>query len=110
MRGKSKQGKPPVHPGKILYDGYMAERGITINEMREALGISRNQMSCIVNGRKAIGIETAVKLAEVTGTTPNPWLNLQNKYDVWQARQSLPAKTLARLKSYRASFGQRAAG
>lgn len=110
MKNRLKQGKPPVHPGKILFAGYMTERGITVNEMREALGVSRNQMSCIINGRKTISTETAVKLAEVTGTTPALWLNLQNKFDVWRTRQSLPAKTLERLKSYHASFEQRAAG
>ena len=66
-----KKEKPPVHPGIILREGYMKERKIIINEMGEALSISRNQMSSIVNGRKGITTKTAVKLAEVTVMTPN---------------------------------------
>lgn len=100
--------KPPVHPGKILHEGYMKERGITIEEMRQALGVSRNQMSCIVNGRKPIRTDLAVRLAEVTGTTPGLWLNLQNKFDIRQAQQTLTPRALKRLKSYHSSFEQRA--
>lgn len=66
--GKKKNGKPPVHPGKILLEGYMKERNIGIGEMGEALGISRNQISGIVNGRKCITPQTAIKLADVTGS------------------------------------------
>jgi addiction module HigA family antidote len=85
----------------------MRERGITIEEMRKALGVSRNQLSCVVNGRKPIRTDLAVKLAEVTGTTPSLWLNLQNKFDIWQAHVSLSPAALRRLKSYHASFEQR---
>ncbi len=105
---RNQQGKLPVHPGKILYEGYMKERGITIEEMRQALGVSRNQMSCIVNGRKPIRTDLAVRLAEVTGTTPGLRLNLQNKFDIRQAQQTLTPTALKRLKSYHSSFGQRA--
>ena len=103
-----KTRKPPIHPGKILHDGYMKERGITIEEMRKALGMSRNQMSCIVNGRKPIRTNLAVKLGEITGTTPDLWLNLQNKFDIRQAQQSLSPTVIKRLKSYHSSFEQRA--
>ena len=79
--------------------------------MRQALGVSRNQMSCIVNGgRKPIRTELAVRLAEVTGTTPGLWFNLQNKFDIRQAQQTLTPTALKRLKLYHSSFEQRASG
>lgn len=101
------QGKPPVHPGRILLEGYMKERGITINEMCQALDISRNQLSGIINGRKPVTTKTAVKLAEVTGTTARLWLNLQNKYDIWRQEKSMPRSLKKRLNRYFKAFQER---
>ncbi len=108
--GKKKNGKPPVHPGKILLEGYMKERNIGISEMGEALGISRNQISGIVNGRKCITTQTAIKLADVTGSPAQLWLNLQNRYDIWHQNKAMSKSARKRLSRFHREFEQRYAG
>jgi len=102
-------GKPPVHPGKILLEGYMKERKIGISEMGEALGISRNQISGIVNGRKGITSQTAIKIAEVTGSTAQLWPNLQNRYDIWHQSKAMSKRARTRLSRFHREFEQRCA-
>lgn len=110
MGTTKKIGKPPVHPGKILLEGYMKERNIGISEMGEALGVSRNQISGIVNGRKGITTQTAIKLADVTGSTAQLWLNLQNRYDIWHQSKAMTKNARKRLTRFHREFEQRCAG
>lgn len=61
--------------------------GMTIEEVAKRLGISRVQLSRILNGRSAITADTAIRIGLLTGTTPESWLAGQMKWDLWQASQ-----------------------
>lgn len=75
----------PPHPGLLLkeyLDGYK------ITDVAQRLGVSRVTLSRIVNGKAAITPDMALRLSQLlTNTTPNLWLNMQNKYDLWQLEQ-----------------------
>ena len=75
----------PPHPGEILRE-FLPE-GAKIEEMAHRLGVSRVQLSRVLNGRSAISAEMAIRIGLLTGTTPESWLTGQMKWDLWLATQ-----------------------
>jgi len=80
---------PPVAPGEVLRDRILGPLGITQDQLASALQVSRFSVNQIINGRRAITAEMALRLAQVTGTTAQFWLNLQRDVDVYQAHSKL---------------------
>ena len=77
--------RPPAHPGRILKNLYLTPLSLSITRLSEILGVSRKAVSAIVNQRKSVTPEMALRLAQAFGTTPDLWLNLQKNYDLWYA-------------------------
>lgn len=75
--------RKPNHPGIILDELYIKPLDLNLNDFAEMLGISRNALFKIRTARASITPKIAVRLAEAFETTPNLWLNLQQKYDIW---------------------------
>jgi addiction module HigA family antidote len=73
---------PPVHPGEILREDLMAPLGLSINKVARDLRVPVTRMSEIVNGRRSITADTALRLARYFSTTPEFWVNLQSAYDL----------------------------
>jgi antitoxin HigA-1 len=84
-----KRNLAPVHPGEILKEEYIAERGLTIAEVARGLGISRSSLWAIVNEQTGISPEMAVKLSEAFGNTSQFWINLQKNYEMWHAEKKV---------------------
>jgi antitoxin HigA-1 len=84
-----KRNLPPVHPGEILREDYIKERGLTITEVAKGLGIARANLSAIVNERAGISPDLAVKLSEAFGNTAQFWVNLQKNYELWYAERRI---------------------
>lgn len=84
-----KRTLPPVHPGEILREDYIKERGLTITEVAQGLHVPRPNLSNILNEKAGISPEMAVKLSEAFGNTTQFWVNLQKNYDVWHAEQKV---------------------
>lgn len=82
---------PPVHPGELLRDE-LDEIGVSLNELARALRVPMNRISHIVNGKRGITVDTALRLARYFGTSPADWLNLQTAYDLEVAGRGLAAK------------------
>ncbi|HNW26334.1 MAG TPA: HigA family addiction module antitoxin [Candidatus Gastranaerophilaceae bacterium] len=79
----------PPHPGEILLEEYIKPLNFTVSAFALNLGTSRKNLSEIVNEKVGISPEMALKLAKVLGTSPEIWLRLQLKYDLWQAKQKV---------------------
>ena len=90
-----KRNLPPVHPGEILREEYIAERGLTITEVAKGLGISLNSLSAIVTEQSGITAEMAVKLSEAFGNSSQFWINLQTNYDMWHAEKNVDRTAIA---------------
>jgi len=75
----------PPHPGEVLRE-YLPE-GMTIEQVAKRLGVSRVQLSRVLNGRSAVSADMAIRIGLLTRTTPESWLAGQAKYDLWQASQ-----------------------
>jgi antitoxin HigA-1 len=73
---------PPVHPGEILREDLMAPLGLSINKLARDLRVPVTRISEIVNGRRSITADTALRLARYFSTTPEFWVNLQSAYDL----------------------------
>jgi addiction module HigA family antidote len=79
---------PPIHPGELLRDE-LQEIGVSLNQLARALRVPMNRISAIVNGKRAITVNTAMRLARYFGTSPQYWLNLQSAYDVEVAEREI---------------------
>jgi len=75
----------PIHPGEILMEEFMKPYGMTQTEIARRIGVSRKHISEVVNGRKGISTDMALRLSRLFGTSPELWLNGQMAWDVWHA-------------------------
>lgn len=78
----------PIHPGEILLEEFLKPLHISINRLAREIGVPPGRISTIVNGKRAITADTALRLAAFFGTTPELWLNLQADYDLRIARRT----------------------
>ncbi len=78
----------PPHPGDVIKGLWLDPMGASITDAAEALGISRNTLSKIINGRGRVTPEMAVRLSIALGSSPESWLGHQAAYDLWQVEQS----------------------
>lgn len=79
---KYNQSIPPIHPGEILLEDYLRPLNISQNELSLKMRIPPQRISDIVNGKRSISPDTAIRLAKVIGTTAKFWLSLQMDYDL----------------------------
>ncbi len=77
----------PPHPGEILRELYLPDYKLSVTAFALKLGVSRTTASELVNCKNGISADMALKLAKAFGTTPRFWLNMQQAYDLWQAKQ-----------------------
>ena len=80
---KMPTNRSPIHPGEILLEEFMKPYGMTQTEIAKRIGVSRKHISEIVNGRKGISTDIALRLSRLFGTSPELWLNGQLAWDVW---------------------------
>ncbi len=66
----------------------MEPLGLSIREVAQGLGVSRQTLSCVINGQHGVSPEMAIKLGKAFGTGPELWINLQSTYDLWHAKQT----------------------
>ena len=93
----------PIHPGFILLEDFMEPLGISQNKLSLAIGVDVRRINSIVQGKRAITPDTALRLGVYLKTGPKVWLNLQQEYDLRIAereieavlKKSEPAKTAA---------------
>jgi addiction module HigA family antidote len=88
--------KNPPHPGLVVLQECIEPSGLTITDAAAALGVTRNTLSELVNGKRGISPEMAVRISKVFGGTEEGWLVQQAQYDLSQVRRDrLRLKRLA---------------
>ena len=93
----------PVTPGEMLKEEFLAEFDLSQNRLAKAIGISPNRIAEIVNNRRRITADTALRLALYFGNSPEFWLSLQTHYDLKMARKNLRPDAIKRIKAQRAA-------
>ena len=86
--------RKPTHPGKVLLEDVIKPLGITITDAAKDLGISRKTLSELVNGKCSLTPDVAVRIAKASNTSPESWLNMQTKLDLWYALKNSPKKVI----------------
>ena len=79
----------PIHPGEILSEEFMKPLGISINRLSRDLNVPPNRIHGIVHGTRSITADTALRLREYFGVSPEAWMNLQAEYDLRTARRTV---------------------
>jgi antitoxin HigA-1 len=77
----------PVHPGEVISD-ILEDIGMSQTSFAEVLGVSRRTVNEIVQGRRPITVDMAIRIGKALGNGPQLWLNLQQKVDIWDAIQT----------------------
>ncbi|MEJ5962907.1 HigA family addiction module antitoxin [Pedobacter immunditicola] len=90
----------PAHPGELIretIDGITEETGnkLSVEEVAKGLGTTRKTLSAIINGKQSVTPEMAIKLATgFSNTTPEFWLQVQDNYNLFQARKKVDTKSI----------------
>jgi antitoxin HigA-1 len=91
----------PVHPGEVLREE-LAELGLSARAFAGALGIPVNRVTQILNGKRGISADTALRLAHYLGSSAEFWMDLQSAYELRRARADV-GETIARTVTPRAA-------
>ena len=93
----------PVTPGEMLKEEFLAGYGLSQAKLAKAIGISPNRIAEIVNNRRRITADTALRLSLYFGNSAEFWMNLQSHYDLKIAKRNLKPEDARRIKSLRAA-------
>jgi antitoxin HigA-1 len=100
---RDKITRPPVHPGIFFERNILPEfrrQRRTVGEIASLLGVSRQALYRVMEGRAAVTADMAVRLGKLCGNGPDLWLNLQARHDAWEATHRL-AEDLNRIPTLR---------
>ena len=78
-----------IHPGEIIREEYLKPLGMSANALATALRVSAPRINDIVREKRAISVDTALRLARYFDTTAQFWLNLQTSYDLKVAQKNV---------------------
>lgn len=84
--------RKPATVGEILTEEFMTPLGLTQGALAEAMGVQRKHVNELCNDRRSVTASTALILARVFGNSPDFWLNIQRRGDLWAAMHSPKAR------------------
>ncbi len=96
--------RPPSHPGEMLLEEFLEPLGITQTDLAERIGVPFQRVNSLVNRRRALTPDTALRLSRVFGTTPGFWMNHQLRWDLYHAQVEAKIE-LKRIKPLRRKDG-----
>jgi len=79
--------KNPPHPGRVVREDCLEPMGLTVTQGAEVLGVTRQTLNNLVNGKSGISPEMAVRLSKAFGSSAETWLRMQIQYDLAHVRQ-----------------------
>jgi addiction module HigA family antidote len=89
----------PPHPGGIVRRQCLEPLGFSVTKAAQALGVARQTLSQLVNGKAGISTDMSIRLSKAFGSTPETWLGMQMAYDLWQARGRASAIKVKRIEA-----------
>jgi addiction module HigA family antidote len=93
----------PIHPGEILLEEFLRPMGISINRLARELSVPPGRISAIVNGKRSITADTALRLGTYFEVSAELWIGLQADYDLRLARRSVGAEIADRVRPHTAN-------
>ena len=95
----------PIHPGEVLLENFMKPLGLSQYRLAKDISVTPIRISQIVNGQRAITVDTAMRLARYFSTSPEVWLRLQVRYDLEVAENELRDRIDREVKVLQQSAG-----
>ncbi len=90
----------PIHPGEILLEEFMKPMGISINRLARDIRVSPGRISAIVNGKRAITADTALRLGKYLRTSSDLWIGLQGEFDLRMAKRAIGLEIDRQIQAY----------
>jgi len=90
--------RPPTHPGEMLREEFLLPLEMTQTVLAERIGVSYPRVNEIVNGKRGITPDTALRLSRLFATSPEFWLNGQRNWDLWHAMRSPAAADIEQIQ------------
>ena len=91
----------PIHPGEILMADFMKPMGVSINRLARDIAVPPGRISEIVNGKRGISADTALRLARFFGTSADVWMGLQAEFDLRVAQREVGTEIAERVFPYK---------
>ncbi|MBQ3295267.1 MAG: HigA family addiction module antidote protein [Erysipelotrichaceae bacterium] len=82
--------RKPTHPGTVFREDVMKPLNLSVTEAADLLGVSRKTLSEFVNEKASLSPQMALRIAKATNTSPESWLNMQQKYTLYFAKKNEP--------------------
>lgn len=92
---------PPVHPGEMLLEEFLKPLSVSQSAFAIQLGVSFPRLNEIIREKRGVTVDTALRLAQVTGMSADFWLGLQLDWDLWHALRSKNVSRIAKLERLR---------
>lgn len=92
----------PIHPGEILLEDFMKPMDVSINRLARDIAVPPGRISAIVNGKRAITADTALRLGKYFNVSPEVWMGLQADYDLRVAQRTVGAEVDRRVQRHAA--------
>lgn len=89
--------REPTHPGTMLLQEFLVPMGLTQRRLSQGIHVPYQRVNELVNGRRGVTTSTALRLAKFFGTSPDFWLNLQLRWDLYHAQRA-EARDLRRIR------------
>ena len=80
--------RAPTHPGEILLKDFLQPGELSQVDAAAQMGISRNRLNELIQGKRGMTADTALRLAKLLKTDAEIWMNLQSQYDLWHAARA----------------------
>lgn len=90
--------QPPTHPGEMLLEEFLKPLGISQSAFAVRIGVSFPRLNEVINAKRSVTPDTALRFARVTGMGADFWLGLQLDWDLWHALRSEKAKEIGKLE------------
>jgi addiction module HigA family antidote len=103
MRAPDLEILDPIKPGEILLEEFMKPFNLSINELARKIDVPAGRISEIVNGKRAISADTALRLGRFFGVSPEIWTGLQADYDLRMARRRVGLEIESKIRPLEAA-------
>ena len=90
--------RPPTHPGEMLLEEFLNPHGMTQVQLADKIHVSYPRINEIINGKRGVTPDTALRLSALFGTSPEFWLNGQRNWDLWHAMRAPTAKAIKKIR------------
>ncbi|MBI9071911.1 MAG: HigA family addiction module antidote protein [Melioribacteraceae bacterium] len=87
----------PPHPGEFIKEVYLEPLEISYRKVADMLKVAPSTFNRLINGQSNISSEMALRLSKTLGRSPESWLIMQNKYNLWQTKKNLNLEKVEKL-------------